>query len=115
MDNEILRKRVSTRFVKQQDQVEAILENKEKSKYPVIICGDFNNTPFSYVYHKLSEEMNDAFEEAGNGIGTTFFFEYYPMRIDYILSSKNMEVLSFETIKKTFSDHYPIMATMGWN
>ncbi|MCF6308427.1 MAG: endonuclease/exonuclease/phosphatase family protein [Flavobacteriaceae bacterium] len=115
MDSEILRKRITERFVKQQTQVEIILKHKENSNYPVIICGDFNNTPFSYVYHKLSENMNDAFEEAGNGLGTTFLFENYPMRIDYILSSKKLEVLSFETIGKTFSDHYPITATLGWN
>ncbi|MGY8932915.1 MAG: endonuclease/exonuclease/phosphatase family protein [Flavobacteriales bacterium] len=115
VDNEILRKKISTRFIKQQEQVETILEHKNNSRYPVIISGDFNNTPFSYVYHKVSESMNDAFVEAGNGIGTTYLFEYYPMRIDYILASNELQILSFNTIKKTFSDHYPIIATIGWD
>lgn len=115
MDNEILRKRITKRFIKQQEQVTVILKHKAKSKYPVIIGGDFNNTPFSYVYHQLAEGMTDAFETAGNGLGTTFLFENYPMRIDYILSSKKLEIVSFETIGKTFSDHYPITATLGWN
>ena len=86
LNNEVLRKRISTLFIKQQEQVELIVEHKNNSRYPVIISGDFNNTPFSYTYRKLSESMNDAFVEAGNGIGTTFLFEYYPMRIDYILA-----------------------------
>lgn len=115
VDNTVLRKRISERFTKQQEQVERILEHKQNSKYPVIISGDFNNTPFSYVYHKMSESMNDAFVEAGNGIGTTYLFEYYPMRIDYILASEELKVLNFNTIKKTFSDHYPITATFGWD
>ena len=114
-DNEMLRKKISIRFIKQQEQVETILEHKNNSRYPVIISGDFNNTPFSYVYHKVSESMNDAFVEAGNGIGATYLFEYYPMRIDYILASNELQILSFNTIKKTFSDHYPIRATIGWD
>ena len=114
VDNEVLRKRITTRFIKQQEQVETILEHKLKTNHPVIFSGDFNNTPFSYVYHKMSDSMNDAFVEAGNGIGTTYYFENYPMRIDYILASKELNVLNFNTIKKTFSDHYPITATFGW-
>ena len=115
IDKDVLRERMSIRFIKQETQAKRIIAHKASSKYPVIIAGDFNNTPFSYVYHQLSENMNDAFVEAGNGIGTTYFFDRYPMRIDYILTSKELEVLNFETVKKTFSDHYPIITTIGWN
>ena len=59
--------------------------------------------------------MVDAFEARGGGLGTTFSFDSYPMRIDYIFTSTKMDVIRFETIKKTFSDHYPITATLGWN
>ncbi|OAD92758.1 endonuclease [Aequorivita soesokkakensis] len=113
-DNEKLRKRVSGAFEKQQNQVEAILEHKQKTKYPVIICGDFNNTPFSYSYRKLKDGMQDAFRERGNGLGTTFKFEKFPMRIDYIFASEGLDIISFDTMKKTFSDHYAVRATVGW-
>jgi endonuclease/exonuclease/phosphatase family metal-dependent hydrolase len=113
-DNEKLRKRVSKAFEKQQGQVEAILEHKQKTKHPVIICGDFNNTPFSFSYRKLKDGMQDAFRERGNGLGTTFKFEKFPMRIDYIFASEGLDVISFESMEKTFSDHYPVRATVGW-
>ncbi|MCG2417905.1 endonuclease/exonuclease/phosphatase family protein [Aequorivita sp. F47161] len=113
-DNEKLRKRVSLAFEKQQEQVKSILEHKAKTTNQVLICGDFNNTPFSYTYRKLKGEMQDAFRKRGNGLGTTFMFEKFPMRIDYIFASKGLEVLSFETLKNTFSDHYAIKATIGW-
>ena len=58
--------------------------------------------------------MQDAFRERGNGLGTTFLFEKYPMRIDYILASEALEILSFETVDKSFSDHFPVRATVGW-
>ncbi len=113
-DNEKLRKRVSRAFEKQQFQVESILEHKQNTDNPVLFCGDFNNTPFSYTYRKLNEGMQDAFRERGNGLGTTFKFVTFPMRIDYIFASEGLDVLTFETLEKTFSDHYAIRATVGW-
>lgn len=113
-DNEKLRKRVSGAFEKQQNQVETILEHKQTTNHPVIICGDFNNTPFSYSYRKLKDGMQDAFQERGNGLGTTFNFEKFPMRIDYIFASEGLDIVSFDTMKKTFSDHYAVRATIGW-
>jgi endonuclease/exonuclease/phosphatase family metal-dependent hydrolase len=81
----------------------------------VILAGDFNNTAFSYVYRALQENMKDAFVEGGNGLGTTFMFEKYPMRIDYILLSETLDIVAFETGETSFSDHFPVSATVGWN
>ncbi len=114
VDNIKLRKKFSDAFEKQQFQIDAIQDHKQKTKYPVIICGDFNNTPFSYSYRKMKGTMKDAFKERGNGMGTTFLFDKFPLRIDYILVSEELEVTSFKTLKNTFSDHYAIRATFGW-
>jgi len=113
-DNEKLRKRVADAFEKQQSQVEAILKHKQKTTLPVLVCGDLNNTPFSYSYRKLKDGMQDAFRERGNGLGTTYRFEKFPMRIDYFFVSEGMDIISFDTMEKTFSDHYPVRATIGW-
>ncbi len=114
-DKEKLRKRVASAFAKQQHQVTEILKHKETSPHPVLLCGDLNNTSFSYTYHKLQSGMLDAFKESGNGLGTTFKFDRFPMRIDYIFASEEFEVLDFENISKTFSDHYPLKTTVGWD
>tara|TARA_R110002124_G_scaffold6123_1_gene37402 strand:+ start:148982 stop:150031 length:1050 start_codon:yes stop_codon:yes gene_type:complete len=113
-DKEKLRKRLAGAFIGQQDQLESVLTHKETSPHPVIMCGDFNNTPYSFVYNKASEGMQDAFLERGSGIGATLYFDFYPMRIDYIFSSEEFHVSDFVTIKETFSDHFPVMATFGW-
>ena len=113
-DKEKLLRRVSSNFKKQESQVYSVLSHKSKSKYPVILCGDFNNTPFSYTYRKLNEGMQDAFKVRGNGLGTTFWFDGFPLRIDYILASPKFNILSFETFSKTFSDHNAIHTTVGW-
>ena len=109
-----IKKRISETFVEQEVQIDQILKHKAKTKYPVIMAGDFNNTPFSYAYKELQRDMKDAFLERGNGIGTTYSFVSYPMRIDYILTSKTFDVVRFANVKKTFSDHYPVSATLGW-
>ena len=113
-DNTRLRNKFTEAFEKQQSQIDAIHNHKQKTKYPVIICGDFNNTPFSYSYRKMKDSMKDAFRERGNGLGTTFLFDRFPLRIDYILVAEELEVISFKTLKNTFSDHYAIRATLGW-
>lgn len=113
-DKEKLLRRISTNFKKQEAQIYAILKHKAKTKHPVILSGDFNNTPFSYTYRKFGDDMQDGFRERGNGLGTTFWFDRFPLRIDYIFASPDFDFLTFETFKKTFSDHQAIHATVGW-
>src|SRR5690606_5983632 len=48
--SERLIKRIGKTFEMQQLQTEQFLKHKAACKYKMIICGDFNNTSFSYVY-----------------------------------------------------------------
>ena len=90
-------KRISLAFKKQQLQAEIIKEHKLKCNYPILICGDMNNSAFSYVYRNIKGNLNDSFEEAGKGFGETYNFKYYPARIDYILTDKSLKIKSFTT------------------
>ena len=101
-DNSRLRNKFVSAFEKQQFQIDAIQNHKQKAKHLVIICGDFNNTPFSYSYRKMKGTMNDSFKERGNGFGATFLFDCFSLRIDDILISPALELLSFMTLKNTF-------------
>ncbi len=113
-DKTQFRRRLSSAFIRQERQAKKIVAHKATSKHPTLLLGDFNNTPFSYVYEVFNDTMSDAFLERGNGLGTTFTFDFFPMRIDYIFTSDSFEVLNFERIDKTFSDHYPIKALLTW-
>lgn len=113
-DTQKLRRRIASSFEKQQNQINAILAHKRKTSHPVIISGDFNNTPFSYSYRKLKDGMKDSFRDRGNGLGTTFLFDKFPLRIDYIFASKKLDVLNFETLEETSSDHFAIEGLYGW-
>jgi endonuclease/exonuclease/phosphatase family metal-dependent hydrolase len=106
-------RRISSAFRTQQQQAEIISEHKKNSPYPVIICGDMNNSAFSYVYRNIRGKLNDAFEEAGSGFGQTYHFKYYPARIDYIFADRTMEVKEFKYFPTMVqSDHYPIMTRL---
>lgn len=102
-------KRISAAFKEQQLQAELIKANVDDCKLPKIICGDMNNSAFSYVYRLIKGNLKDAFEEAGTGFGKSYNFKYYPARIDYFLVEKDFQVKeykSFETILN--SDHFPL-------
>ncbi|MFD2727222.1 endonuclease/exonuclease/phosphatase family protein [Hyunsoonleella rubra] len=112
-DSERLFKRIGTTFKMQQFQTKLFLMHKKQCKYRMVISGDFNNTAFSYVYRKIRGNLNDTFKEAGNGFGRTYHFQFFPIRIDFILSDESFEVNGFKTYDEHYSDHYPIMTTLS--
>lgn len=106
--------RISKAFMQQQQQAEIFKEHKKDCIYPIIICGDMNNSAFSYVYRNIKGKLKDSFEEAGTGFGSTYKFRYYPARIDYIFADATMKVRKFESFPDfENSDHYPIMARLS--
>jgi len=106
--------RIRKAFMQQQQQAEMIKEHKKDCPYPIIICGDMNNSAFSYVYRNIKGSLKDSFEEAGVGFGATYKFRYYPARIDYIFADNTMKVKKFESFPDfENSDHYPIMARLS--
>jgi len=97
-------------FIQRASQAQAVKANIGKSPFPVIVAGDFNDTPVSYSYRKIRKGLNDAFVSSGYGAGFTYKGNYPPNRIDYILYDDALECSYFEIIKIKYSDHYPIVA-----
>ncbi len=97
-------------FVKRALQAQIVKDHINRSPYPVIVVGDFNDTPVSYAYRKIRKGLNDSFVNSGYGAGFTYKGNYPPNRIDYILYDKSLMSTSFEIKKVKYSDHYPIIA-----
>jgi endonuclease/exonuclease/phosphatase family metal-dependent hydrolase len=96
-------------------QAKKLREHIEASKYPVIVCGDFNDTPNSYVYHVLSDGLTDTFREKGMGLGTTFAGALPLLRIDYVLTEKSIVPFSCRVARDNiFSDHFPVFSSVGF-
>jgi len=97
-------------FIKRAVQVETITQFIRNSPYPVILSGDFNDTPVSYCYKQIASELNDSFVEAGTGLGQTHAQMLPMLRIDYIFHDEKFSALEHRTINKDYSDHFPVVA-----
>ncbi len=94
-------------------QAGKIMTHVKDSPYPVIICGDFNDTPMSYVYNQFNSFLNDAFRETSFGIGSTYAGKIPIGRIDYIFHSREIKSSNFQIQKEALSDHFAISCEIG--
>ena len=100
-------------FSRRAEQVELVKLYVSASPYPVILCGDFNDTPASFVYNRIIEELDDSFCESGSGLSSTYPNLFIPLRIDYILHSKKLfQSVHYDVIREDLSDHFPITTTL---
>jgi endonuclease/exonuclease/phosphatase family metal-dependent hydrolase len=100
-------------YLKRQVQASHVKNEIDKSPYPVIVCGDFNDVPNSYAYQTIGENLQNTFAEKGSGLGRTFTTLAPTLRIDNIFASKTFSVSQFIRLPVALSDHYPIMADLG--
>ena len=90
-------------------QADEVAAEIAKSKTPVIVCGDFNDVPYSYVYNTMLGNLVDGFKECGHGFmytwrgGNKRF-----VRIDYIFHDESMKGLDYYKYEMTYSDHFPV-------
>jgi len=90
---------------------------KRYSGLPVIVCGDFNDTPGSRTYANMAEEFVDVWVKVGDGPGYTITSTNPTKRIDYIWLHKeqrSIEPLRAWVIKTPASDHLPLVAEFEW-
>lgn len=107
--------RLRNAFEKRAIQVDSISAHAARCKYPVIICGDFNDTPLSYTYRTLTKNRKDSYIEAGQGINSTYRKFVAAYRIDYALHSKQLKAIRYACPKIEYSDHYPVSVEFTTN
>lgn len=115
-DNVASTKRIGGRlkkaFLERSIQAKHVKEDIDRCRKPVIITGDFNDTPLSYAVNTISENLNNSFIKKGSGWGITYNGDFPNFQIDYILSSKNFEVKYYQILKKKLSDHYAVWSDL---
>ena len=100
--------RLKTAFSMRAEQAKVIASYIRDSPHPVVVMGDFNDTPQSYAYRKIKRGLDDAFRKSGRGFGNTYAGEFPSFRIDYIMYSPPLLSSEFQRIKTDYSDHYPV-------
>lgn len=111
----ILSEKVGGAFLTRQEQAEVLRAHIDSCHYPVIICGDFNDSPVSYAYHKVGHGLKDAFRTSGGGRGQTYCGDAFPsFRIDYIFHDERFKSYGYTTYDSLkVSDHYPIWTNIS--
>lgn len=89
-------------------QARLVANEVAMSDVPCIVCGDFNDVPYSYTYNTMLGNLVDGFKECGSGFMYTFREPKKPFRIDYIFHDESMEGITYYTKEITYSDHLPV-------
>ncbi len=89
-------------------QADLVANEIKQSPNPVVVCGDFNDVPYSYVYRTMKGDLVDGFKECGEGFMYTFREGMKKVRIDYIFHSESMTGVDYYKEDVTYSDHLPV-------
>lgn len=115
MGRSVLRK-LKVGFERRSDEIDKVLLALPKVDVPVIICGDFNEVPVSYVYSEMKKAgFVDNFVKVGHGISPTYAGKLPLLRIDYIWSTPDVMPLKIKRIRHEASDHYPVILEFSIN
>ena len=57
--------------------------------------------------------LNDAFITASKGIGKTYCGSLPLLRIDYFWYNDQIDIIDYNRIKQTTSDHYPLIISFN--
>ncbi len=94
-------------------QADLVAQKIAQSPYPVIVCGDFNDVPYSYTYETMKGDLVDGFKECGKGFMGTFRGRK-SVRIDYIFHSEKFYGEDYYTRDLNYSDHNPVYMRMNF-
>ncbi len=99
-----------------------LVNQVQSEKFPVILAGDFNFTTETPNEAALKNAgMQDAFERAGHGRGSTWpveppWMRWLPgVRIDHVFTSSQLCCTWFGVGGYDGSDHLPIEAVLQWS
>ena len=99
-------------FKKRSEQVDVMKAHMRACETPYVVAGDFNDTPASYAVRKMTDSLNNAFIKKGQGFGKTYNGKFPNFQIDYIASTKDIEVVNYQIIEAKLSDHFPVRSDL---
>jgi endonuclease/exonuclease/phosphatase family metal-dependent hydrolase len=89
-------------------QANILAMDMKEAEVPIIVCGDFNDVPYSYVYNTMKGDLVDGFKECGSDGWMYTFRGKKKVRIDYIFHDESLKGLTYNREDLSYSDHYPV-------
>ncbi|WEK19774.1 MAG: endonuclease/exonuclease/phosphatase family protein [Candidatus Pedobacter colombiensis] len=102
-------------FLKRSEQVDVMKAHIKTCETPFLIAGDFNDTPASYAVTQLTKSLKNTFKEQGTGFGKTYNGKFPNFQIDYIATTKSIDVMNYHIIEAELSDHFPVRSDLRLN
>jgi len=99
-------------FKKRSKQVDVMKAHMHSCETPYVVAGDFNDTPASYAVTKMTESLNNAFIKKGQGLGKTYNGKFPNFQIDYVATTKDIDVMNYQIIEAKLSDHFPVRSDL---
>ena len=124
--------RLAKNYMVRANQADSLAQFVAESPYPIVVCGDFNDTPISYVYHRVAKDLTDTFALREEGKNATFDGFLNLFRIDYIFVGEranpdkkrkkddvnmagNLTPRTYISPDVHYSDHYPVIVGLDIN
>lgn len=101
--------RMKQNFVMRANQANEVRQIINTETTPILVCGDFNDTPASYAYHRIKGDLTDGFQDCGSGFAYTFRQLKRLFRIDYLFYSPDFRGIRYDSPDLPFSDHNPVV------
>ncbi|MCA8831855.1 endonuclease/exonuclease/phosphatase family protein [Hymenobacter pini] len=93
-------------------QVDTLVKRFNRCRYPILLCADLNDVPYSYSYDQLADNFQNAWATVGNGVGSTYNGRLPFVRIDNQFAGFRFSVEDFQVHHEIpYSDHFPTIAT----
>ncbi|OCA85726.1 hypothetical protein A8F94_12690 [Bacillus sp. FJAT-27225] len=96
-----------------------ILNKVNEIKGPSIVMGDWNMTPRSRTWRRVTEQLTDVWTETHqrSSGGHTFPSRRPFRRLDYIFVNRYFNVVDCEVVtsEREISDHLPVLATLTFS
>ncbi|RTQ49551.1 endonuclease/exonuclease/phosphatase [Hymenobacter gummosus] len=106
-----LLRRFKRGMVARSTQADTLRARIDASPYPVVVCADLNDLPYSYTYDQLADRLQNAWTTVGFGAGATYNGKLPLLRIDNQFVSPRFEVLGCRVRRDIpYSDHFPLEA-----
>ncbi|WP_167856386.1 endonuclease/exonuclease/phosphatase family protein [Hymenobacter metallicola] len=106
-----LMRRFKRGIVARSVQVDTLVRRFERCRYPMLLCADLNDVPYSYTYDQLADRFQNAWATVGTGVGATYNGALPFVRIDNQFASPQWQIGELEVnYEIPFSDHFPTSA-----
>jgi len=94
-------------------QIAAVRERIGRAQESVVLAGDLNARPGTPEIDALTEDLVDAWAEAGVGHGYTYSTEDPHARLDYVMHSNDVMTRTAAVLSTDGSDHLPVIADLA--